>query len=107
MGDRGNIRLRYSKEREVYFYTHWRGSEIPDILREALCRGKNRWSDAPYLARIIFDTLTDGDRELTGFGIDVQEGDNEHRVPTVDLENRTVDGVPFESHAYASPPIPQ
>jgi hypothetical protein len=56
----------------VYLYTHWKGSELSEIVRRALASeaGRNRWNDAPYLTRIIFDELTRGEQGgETGYGI--------------------------------------
>ena len=70
MGDRRNIVCEF-EEASVAFYTHWRGSEAPADLRDALKVGQGRWSDPAYLARVIFcrmvmDDVT-GD---TGYGIE-------------------------------------
>jgi hypothetical protein len=81
MGDRGNVRL-IGRDGEVWFYTHWRGTEIPEALKDALKRGRDRWDDEPYLNRIIFDSLTAGGKnETTGFGISAGIGDNQHGRP--------------------------
>jgi hypothetical protein len=72
MGDRGTIRVREGDGPSVYLYTHRTGSELPHIVRRALASeaGRNRWNDAPYLTRIIFDELTRGEQggEM-GYGI--------------------------------------
>ena len=60
MGDRGNIIVKDGNS-EVYLYTHWTGSDLPDVLRSALKRGKSRWNDGPYLARIIFCEIVKGE----------------------------------------------
>lgn len=91
MGDRGNIKLDYANNQSVYFYTHWSGSELNQTVREALDFGRERWDDPPYLARIIFCKLVEGHEvDLTGFGIDVEIGDGDDQVVTVDLERKTV-----------------
>jgi len=87
MGDRGNIFVRESADKEetrgVYLYSHWGGEELPLVLKRALSR-KVRWDDGPYLTRIIFDEMTEGQRgEETGFGISATLGDNEHPIITV------------------------
>jgi len=89
MGDRGNIKVM-SRGGEVWFYTHWRGSEMWGVVATALERGRDRWNDGPHLARIIFDDLTDGDRDTTGFGISSGPGDNEHPYVVVDVDKQTV-----------------
>lgn len=68
MGDRANVKV-VEGGRELYFYTHWAGTELPALVAEGLRRGKDRWYDPPYLNRIIFCTLLDGDDGTTGYGI--------------------------------------
>lgn len=94
MGDRGNIEIRQVSGKSVFFYGHWSGSEMPHRVRDALAR-RQRWSDAPYLTRIIFDSLTKGHAgEETGFGIDTRMGDNEHDITVVDIPAQTVGFAP-------------
>ena len=70
MGDRGNIFIADGEEHGVYLYAHWHGSVLPGILRNALRRGRDRWSDTQYLARIIFcEMIRDDVDGTTGFGI--------------------------------------
>lgn len=93
MGDRGNIALKYANhEQPIYLYTHWSGSELPTILADALDsqEGRNRWGDEAYLARIIFDRLTDADRSEYGYGLSLDIQDNEHPILYVDLDEQTV-----------------
>lgn len=79
MGDRGNIVVQQDDGKEIYFYTHWYGSELPKILRNALDRGKDRWNDSPYLGRIIFCEMVKEDIDgLIGYGISTYEIDNNH-----------------------------
>lgn len=97
MGDRANVRMIYghseadTEERaSIYFYTHWRGTDLPLIVRNALQK-RWRWDDESYLARIIFNTLTDGDEySETGFGIAPYICDNEHPIVEVDVPNQIV-----------------
>lgn len=93
MGDRANIVLHYELGGEIYFYTHWCGSELPVIVQQALIHGKSRWDDPSYLARIIFTTLitNDGDpTHTTGFGISPTVGDDEDRLISIHLGKQTV-----------------
>lgn len=61
------------------------------IVANALERGKGRWGDDSYLARIIFCELVKDDVGGTaGTGIDVEPGDNEYPFLVVDLESQTV-----------------
>lgn len=68
MGDRAMVKIK-DNEGGVYLYTHWRGSELADVVQTALAR-KIRWDDSEYLARIVFDAMTAGHQgEETGYGI--------------------------------------
>lgn len=91
MGDRGNIVVRQGKTNrdDVWFYTHWYGSNIDEVVNTALAKHE-RWDDPSYLARIIFDTLTAGHKGTTGFGISTSISDNEHPLVVVDCQNQTV-----------------
>jgi len=94
MGDRGNIIVEDGKSK-VYLYTHWGGSELKEILMSALKRGKERWTDGQYLARIIFCEMVKGDEKgLTGFGISSEIGGGGTDI-VVDVERQEVDGVSF------------
>lgn len=89
MGDRGNIAVQDGGKR-VYFYSHWRGSELPAVVQKALKREK-RWNDGTYLARIIFDTLTEGQQgSETGAGIGTSIGDNSYPIVVVDCDTMKV-----------------
>lgn len=91
MGDRGNIKVG-----KVYLYTHWSGSDIKNTLLKALKR-KQRWDDEPYLTRIIFCELLEGDLEgETGFGISTKICDNEHNIFEVDVEKQEVRELEYD-----------
>jgi hypothetical protein len=106
MGDRGNIIIK-DADSTVYLYTHWTGSDLPNVLRNSLKRAKtandNRWDDGPYLARIIFwDMIKDQHPEETrGFGISSVEGDGGTNI-TVDVGRQTVDGIPFQTYVESA-----
>lgn len=89
MGDRGNIFIK-EKDSGIYFYSHWSGSDLPIILKKALIKGEDRWSDLSYLARIIFCTMTEGDDTNIGFGISISPEDNEYPLLVVDSEENMV-----------------
>lgn len=93
MGDRANcvVRQRDEEPGEVWLYTHWRGSELLHLVQQAL-KKKWRWSDPAYLTRIIFDVMTDGAKEETGFGISCSGDlcDNEHNLIVVDVPREEV-----------------
>ena len=83
MGDRANIVIRDNwngdlhDQEAVFLYSHWGGTELPEVLRQGLIAGRGRWDDATYLARIIFDTMIGGGQgEETGYGISTRLGDN-------------------------------
>lgn len=91
MGDRGNIVMHYEVGGEIYFYSHWRGSDLPKILQAALLKGKDRWDDSQYLPRIVFCELVKGDEGgRTGYGISPTIGDNEYALLHVHLGNQTI-----------------
>lgn len=80
MGDRGNVLVKENSEDPgIYLYTHWSGTELPDIVQGALSRGKGRWGDTPYLTRIIFSDMVREDIDgETGYGIGRYEVSGEH-----------------------------
>lgn len=92
MGERGNIVFLFHADehggaaRRVYFYTHWRGHLLHEILREAMntcevwpagfgeltgkVRESCRWYDATYFARVVFCRMVEGDEHgVLSFGI--------------------------------------
>ncbi len=99
MGDRANVYVHDGDEPGVYLYTHWAGTELPMTVRTALHRGDSRWTDAPYLARIIFCQMIDGTEGLTGYGISAAVGDGDDRIVDVDCETQTVT-------VTGTPPVP-
>lgn len=99
MGDRGNIILKFEEGGKIYLYTHWSGSNLKKTLKSALIRGKSRWSDEPYLARIIFSEMVKNDvLGTTGFGISPYIGDGEDKVINVDIPNQRVNNETFEEY---------
>lgn len=86
MGDRANIKIKQATG-DVWFYTHWSGHRLPEILRTALAR-RVRWGDSPYLARIIFCEMIKGGE--AGFGISTTVQDNEYPVLVCDTNTMTV-----------------
>lgn len=120
MGDRGNIVIRSQREGDVWLYTHWGGSELHNDLHAALSRGRDRWSDPSYLARIVFCQMLHGDlTDTTGLGISTRKGDNEHEIVVADTDDQQVlvysseysggEGKPVSRTSFASyitKPIP-
>ena len=90
MGDRGHIVVeQYGDNDPVVLYAHWRASELPAILATALSH-QERWDDPGYLARIIFDELTDHAGDFTGAGIGTEIHGDVWRVIRVDPNNKEV-----------------
>lgn len=70
MGDRAQALITEDGTTGVYLYTHWEGSDLPTTVANALDRGRDRWDDGPYLARIIFSEMIRNDIDgTTGYGI--------------------------------------
>lgn len=92
MGARGHIYVNTITGGGVYLYTHWQGNEVNEILANALDRGRSRWGDPRYLARIIFSEMIKDDVMGTrGYGIDtILSDDNEYPVPFVYTQFRQV-----------------
>lgn len=89
MGDRCNIVMKQSKG-NVWYYGHWAGHDYTKAVQRALAKNE-RWDDAPYLSRMVFDQFVGEDRgQSTGFGISLEMEDNEHDICVVDCETQTV-----------------
>ena len=87
MGDRGNV---YIEDADLYFYTHWYGSQLPKIVQETLEK-KDRWTDEPYLSRMIFSNMIKDDVNGTaGFGISRYMCDNENPIVNVNIAEQKV-----------------
>ena len=90
MGDRGNICV-VDREDKIYLYSHWSGKYLPKTLQDALKRGRDRWTDAPYLTRIIFcEMIKDEVMETTGYGISAYLTDWNYPTIFVDVDKQTV-----------------
>ena len=107
MGDRGNVRIMSASTDvgDIYFYTHWFGSDLQSIVGRAIAspEGRRRWDDESYLNRIIFQHMLDlADSRETGFGISPYEIDS-GEVVTVNHANKTMTfaglALPFENVA--------
>lgn len=91
MGNRANVYVQDGDDNGVYLYTHWGGSELPEVLRDALRRGRDRWDDAQYLARIIFcEMVQDNVMDLAGYGITSRVWDGDGGIIEVDPEEQVV-----------------
>jgi hypothetical protein len=90
MGDRGHIKIEQRDgESPVYLYAHWKATELPKILADALAHEK-RWNDNEYLARIVFDELSSRCSEFTGCGISTSQHGDTWRVIKVDPQEQEV-----------------
>lgn len=98
MGDRRNVIVEQDNGTDLVFYTHWDGSELPETLAKALKRGKPRWTDPTYLARIIFSEMIQGYvLDETGYGIEAVPAGSEDYCeatpgydPRVNVKDKTV-----------------
>lgn len=91
MGDRGNIVVKMPEGKFLCFYTHSNGSELPEILKAALIRGRECWDDDMYLARIIFcEMIKDDVMETSFYGLSTYIGDNSYDLLVVDVDKNTV-----------------
>lgn len=78
MGDRRNVVINVQGQPDLYFYTHWDGHKLPQIVQNAIKR-RLRWSDPSYLARIIFsEMIKDSVKDETGYGISTRITDSNY-----------------------------
>lgn len=110
MGDRANI-VVYEAQKDaspheaVFLYTHWSGYELPEVLKAGLARATDRWDDAPYLARVLFQAMIGTDTGTTGYGISTRIGDNSYPLLVVDIARKVVVEYPesvYEEHGFAN-----
>jgi hypothetical protein len=105
MGDRANIfvidRPKAAKDDHevtgIYLYTHWNGSEWPEMLRQALssANARRRWDDESYLTRILISQLYADDHDSdTGGGVSTMLTDNSHEIVIVDIPAQIVAFAP-------------
>lgn len=104
MGDRRQAILHFAQGEDIYVYVHWSGTELPQIVRDAILRAPDRWNDEPYLARVIVsDVFTAaGIESVTGAGIAPYDQDGDHLYDVkVDLLAQTVSigakVIPFQA----------
>jgi hypothetical protein len=95
MGDRGNVFFVDGKQGKalggMYMYSHWGGSTLWSTVRDALVRGRERWGDSQYLARIVFcELVQESVMELTGYGLGTEMGDNGHAIVRIDDSKQRV-----------------
>ena len=104
MGTRAQIALKDGENR-VYLYQHYDGDTIFKTLATALTRGRDRWSDVEYLARIIFsDMIRDRLDSTTGYGIGTsQHGDLSVTVPVLDCGTQLITWEGPRAAAHGAP----
>lgn len=91
MGDRANVYVHHGADPGVYLYTHWTGTQLPEMVRTALKRAPERWGDDQYLNRIIFFEIDGRDTAgAAGLGISAQWSGDVHRIVDVDTAAQTV-----------------
>lgn len=107
MGDRGNIAIIQSNNDQVWLYSHWGGSELPERLKAGLTAGKGRWTDESYLAKIIIGHAVPADNwtEETGYGISCRLQDIEHDIMVVNIPQQRLHRITEASlKNYKVPP---
>lgn len=102
MGDRSNIVIKQHDGSRVWLYGHWMGEDSINVVRDTLAH-RERWNDAPYLARMLFDKMTKGAVGSTGYGISTYMCDNEYPVIVLDPETQT---VVLEDAPFGQPLVP-
>jgi hypothetical protein len=106
VGNRADLYVHEGDAPGVYLYTHWDAESLPQVVHRGMVsrNARNRWNDAPYLTRILFEELIRGrERQETGYGISAQRSDG--RLVKVDVAARTVtvgdrEPVSFEDFIY-------
>jgi hypothetical protein len=102
MGDRAQV---FIEDEKVYLYTHWNATELPEIVANALARGKERWDDPEYLTRIIFSEMIKDDiNGLTGYGIGTTKHNDIWRLITISCSGQIIkiedEGKPFQQFRF-------
>jgi hypothetical protein len=98
MGDRANFGFTEGTDKPTLFlYAHSLGYGMMNALAHALDTARPRWDDDGYATRIVISQIIGEvwDSEY-GFGLYIdQTGDNEHSVPVVNWETKTVSLYPY------------
>ena len=88
MGDRANVYIHEGDRPGVYLYTHWNGTDLPEMVEQALStpRAVARRNDGPYLTRILIEEIIGSERGTeTGWGVSAEVGDGSDRIVDVDV----------------------
>lgn len=84
-------------DQTIWLYTHWGAEGLEDVLAGALERGRERWDDDGYIARVIAsDVFAGAGDDITGYGLTPFVTDDEYPTLFVDLVSMKVNNVPFE-----------
>jgi len=106
MGNRGNIGFQFDgiEDKRIYFYTHWKGSYIGDMLQNGIIAAANfgRLDDPAYATRIMIQGFLGEDVKPVGFGISPDIEDNEHTIFLVDYKNERVHFLDKTNHQFKS-----
>lgn len=112
MGDRANVYIHENGRPGVYLYTHWDGTYLPRLIKDALQteRAQNRLTDTAYLTRILLEEMVkDQFGTETGFGVSAEVQDGDDRIVDIDTYNCIItlkgypydwDSVPLDPYAY-------
>jgi hypothetical protein len=101
MGDRNNIKVTYHTGDSVYLYSHWGGSGLRTIVRDAL-DSSGRVSDESYFTRVLFSRMIAEDiNGETGYGIATYPPDQDYGNDMIHIDySKAVDGLPEIDWAY-------
>ena len=88
MGVKGQVHI---EDDNVWLYTEYEGYNVLNIVEKALRRGRSRWNNPEYLARIIFSEMTrdyiDG---LEDYGIGARKHNGVEWSVGINCQNQTV-----------------
>lgn len=88
MGDRAQVHFT---DTGAFLYTHFGGYKIDEVVASALDRGRSRWNDPEYLARIVFSEMIRDDIDgTTGYGIGTDRHSDVSRIVHVDCDEKEV-----------------
>ncbi len=103
MGDRNNIKITYNNGQSVYLYSHWGGSELRDIVADAV-RTSGRVDDESYFTRVLFCKMLGDDlrdwRGETGFGIAPYAPDQDDNNKMVHVDYSKPYAMPQIDYSY-------
>ena len=107
MGDRNNIKITYTNGQSIYLYSHWGGSELRDIVANAM-ETSGRVDDESYFARVLFSRMvtSGGTRDIdseTGYGIAPYAPDQDYNNKMVHVDYtraRDNGGLPQVDYEY-------